>query len=202
MAGKTPYKAYNEYLKRIASSVGCITNEKLIGPHRSEIADGAQFVLSTGENVPIMVSHYYGDARRKRVWIYVGQVCRIIRDPRPDYGPYRVTTLKYKYQVLIGTASEEAEEAKEIIEFHYTQSPDRSGSVAFPHAHVRARAIARPFTRKVWSLHRVHLPTDRVSVEQFIEMVINDFGAKPTRRDAIRLLRENDRRFRNYRTPL
>jgi hypothetical protein len=96
--------------------------------------------------------------------IRVSQQYRLIEAPSATR-PWRVTTVAYHYTL------QEAEGA-EIISYQW--HPGVPNSVSFPHLHIRQGAgLGRE------ELQRAHLPTGRVALENFVRLLIVDFGVPP-----------------------
>jgi len=80
--------------------------------------------------------------------------------PHPiQVGQFKARTRQYSYRL----SKRENIEAAEILSYHW--HPDDS-DVRYPHLHV---------TR----VPRVHFPTSRVCIEDFVEMTIRYFGVRP-----------------------
>jgi hypothetical protein len=62
--------------------------------------------------------------------------------------------------------------------FSYQWHPKQRSSVTFPHLHLRSGAkIGRA------EFADAHLPTGRVALEDFVRLLIDDFGVLPIRSD-------------------
>ena len=89
----------------------------------------------------------------------------LIRDERPDLGPYRVTTRAYRYS-LSGPGG------IEYVSLHW--HPEGNSLVRDPHIHLGAALLSdsSPVTPKA------HLPTPRHTFEMAVRWVV-EFGVKP-----------------------
>ncbi len=98
---------------------------------------------------------------------------RIIEDARPDRGPYRVTTLNYRYLV--------ARRGRDIVRLHW--HPTGRSRVRYPHLHAELtiEGVAN-------SVLREHFPTGRVTYEGAIRWLAL-CGAPMARDDYEEILR-------------
>ena len=78
-----------------------------------------------------------------------------------------------------------------IASFHW--HPEGSGRVTRPHVHVYGH-------HGVAELHKLHLPTGRVSMEAVIRFLIEDLDVVPRRPDWDRILERHEEGFRRVRT--
>ena len=105
-------------------------------------------------------------------------------EPRQDdasSGTWRTHTLRYGY-TLFGSEND----PDEWLAYHYHPQT----GVAAPHLHINADAS---WARK--GLRKKHLPTGRVALEDVIQVVVEEFGARPTRSDWRKKLDVNRRMF-------
>jgi hypothetical protein len=67
-------------------------------------------------------------------------------------------------------------EGPEIVAYHW--HPGRRSPIDFPHLHLGAGSgVDRE------ELHKAHLPTGRVELEDVLLMAIQEFGVRPRRED-------------------
>jgi hypothetical protein len=103
-------------------------------------------------------------------------------------GPYRVTTAYYKYTL-------EDEHDGEILGYNW--HPDGPGEFRDPHLHLgNAAQIGRPELEST----KAHLPTGRVTLEDFVSLLIEGFDIEETRRDWKTILDNGASVFHKYRT--
>jgi len=116
-----------------------------------------------------------------RLFLSVTQVFTSGPDPKAP-GQCKVTTREYSYRLLrrVDVASEE------ILAYHW--HPNDS-EVRDPHLHIR-------------QVPRVHFPTSRVCIEDFIRMVIAYYGARPRMKHSewTAILGKNKRAFEKLAT--
>jgi hypothetical protein len=99
------------------------------------------------------------------LYFEVAQWFYIIEDAQ--HGPWRVTTAGYKYTI-------ETTEGEEILGYHW--HPDSLSP--FKEAHLHLGSGAR-IGRSELESTKAHLPTGRVSMEDFIQLLIEVFQARP-----------------------
>jgi hypothetical protein len=122
-------------------------------PHPLTLAGGLPVDLGSGVGLAIQVSQQY-------------RVLETNLDPRE---PWRVTTVAYHYTLRDS-------EAQEVISYQW--HPNVPNSVSFPHLHIGYGAgVARE------EFQRAHLPTGRVALEDFVRLLIIDFGVPPEKED-------------------
>lgn len=169
MAGKSEREAVQNFLRPLQQALSCITNKVLIHPgdYRLDIPYGLaveRFRLSSEQPLFLEIAIEY----------------RIVKDERPDYGPYRINTLAYSYILS-------AEDGKEV--FAYQWQP--KSKVQSPHLHVTC--LGRKY----------HFPTGRIAIEQVIRFLITEYKVKPRKerlQDWQEVLDQTQQRFERYRS--
>lgn len=117
--------------------------------------------------------------------VQVSQQYRVIENPDPRES-WQVRTVAYHY--TLGES-----EGREILSYQW--HPNVPGSVSFPHLHLQHGAgLGRP------EFERAHLPTGRVTLEDFVRLLIDDFGTPPAREDWLGVLEESRRQFESDRS--
>lgn len=91
-------------------------------------------------------------------------------------GEWVATKVAYQYQVHTNTGDE-------ILAFHWHPEPARPDR---PHLHLSPGAGALR-----GELHRAHVPTGVLSLQEFLEFVIRDFGVRPQRTEWASILAQN-----------
>lgn len=179
MAGKTPPKAVQDFVKPIQLALSCVTNAQITrsGDYRTT----ADHVLVVADGEPFALPRTSGSALRARV----SQNYRIVPAEGPR-GPWKVTTTAYLYTL---------EEADGLEILSYQWHPSGPSSVHYPHLHVgQAAGKPRP------ELQRAHLPTGRISLEQFLWLAIEAFKVRPRRDDRRDVLYRTLQKFEQWRT--
>ena len=111
----------------------------------------------------------------------------------------KVTVLSYSYAYVIGPNPDE----EPLVRYEYVPEQVARGDYPYPVGHMHIRATSRQYDAFMAShdkkpLHRVHFPTGRISLEEFIRLLIVEFHV-PTRNNdpiqALALLDESRRVF-------
>jgi len=129
------------------------------------------YALTVNREDPVRLARASG---RGHVAIRINQQYWVIR-AEGERGPLKVETRSYMYTL------EEAH-GREILGYHW--HPEGVSPFTMPHLHLGTGAkVGLP------ELDDAHLPTGRISVEQFLRFVIETFDVKARRRDWRRILR-------------
>lgn len=170
MAGKTPTRAVNNFLRPLRKVVDCITKTTL--RVQRSVQSEKPHVLFLGEGEPVALK-----ARDQRAISLTMIMGFQVVPAGGELGKYKVKTTSYFYQIL--------KDESEII--CYQWHPEETPKIWFPHIHVKGE------------LSKIHLPTGRVSIEEVIRLLIVEFKivGKSGWED---VLRETQRKFERYRT--
>lgn len=189
MAGRNPKQAGKRFIGPIKTAVACILRQ----PLSVYVPDGYEvdksIALSTPDFDPLPVKTDHGT-----LWVAIAISGQFIKDERQDRGPFRVTTTQYSFHL-----SDDEEQANEIIAYHWTPNAGK-GQRTFPHLHIGRSTLNAKYRSDPYNLHHMHLHTDRVSVEQFIMTLIEEFGVKPTNDKWHSVLHSSHGTFVRYRS--
>ena len=107
----------------------------------------------------------------------------VIREAEGDRGPWTASTVEYVYEV--------SDESGELIAtWHWHPSTVQANDEAhWPHLHAYG-------ARDALTLHKLHLPTDRVSLEAVVRFLIEDLGVVPRRDDWDAILKRHEAAFK------
>lgn len=155
MAGKNPHEAVANFLHPIQAALACFTPAVLV--HHRGYHVGRQNVLLVSDDQPINLRGAPG------LDLHFSHRYEIVRTDDPDRGPWKVKSLGYMYKL------EDAASAKELLSYHW--HPE--GKWKLPHLHVNA-FLPDPNRH----LKDAHLPTQRISVEDVLELAVG-LGAEP-----------------------
>lgn len=108
------------------------------------------------------------------------------REDDPGTQTWRTHTIAYDYSVYGAE-----DDPRERFSYHF--HPE--SGVEFPHLHVNVRPV---WVRK--GLRKKHLATGRVSIEDFIQVLVEEFDVTPRRKDWRDVLEENRRIFSQRKT--
>jgi hypothetical protein len=162
--------------------VGCVTGRRVdvsSGGYRVSARPHA-LTLAKGDAVPIR-----GGAN--------GLVMRIaqqyvIVQASDESGPWKVKTTSYAYSLR-----RRGTNGQEVLAFHW--HPDGPSRVTTPHLHISAGSGV-VFPR----LLGAHIPTRRISVEQFLRLILDELGVKARRDDWRKVLDKGQRDFEDWQT--
>lgn len=166
MPGTTPYEAYQAFVTPLASALACVARAK-IQPSAGGTAvlhkDHGLYLTRQGD------SDYLPLRGKPALELRGRMVYRLIEDPRPGYGPYRVTTRSYTYSLQLDTG-------EAVVDYHW--HPDGNSHEKRPHMHLGSAQLKRGGV--ISSKH--HIPTGRVTFESVIRSAV-ELGAKPLHDD-------------------
>lgn len=104
-----------------------------------------------------------------------------------ERGPWTVSTAEYIYEV-----SDQSDEL--IATFHWHPLTAQAGDgIPWPHIHAYG-------SREALTLHKLHLPTGRISVEAVVRFIIEDLDVVPRRDDWSAILDRHEQEFRQARS--
>jgi len=145
------------YMSPLQQAVACVS-KAVLRPTGYEPKATAHMLSSQQMPSPLANTDLYFDVAQ---WFY------IIEDRLN--GPWRVTTAGYQYTIETGGG-------EEILGYHW--QPNSVSPFKDPHLHLGYGAqIGRPELEST----KAHLPTGRVSMEDFIQLLIEVFDASPHR---------------------
>lgn len=171
--------------------MGCLSDQPLSLLVEPAYRTEARVGVMTRDLEPVPVRGGLGT-----FWLSLAIVGRVIEDERPDRGPYRVTTIRYSF-----TLSEDADESREILAYHWTPEAP-AGQLRMPHLHIGRSVLNERYADDPIRLHRRHIRTDRVSIEQVILMMIEDFQIAPLNARWYSVLSSSHGTFARYRRPV
>jgi hypothetical protein len=171
------------------SAIACISAQQPVTPHRR---DSANVPLNVFTREPISLRQLGGGP--SGLFLDLVHVFSVVEIDRPRIPrQWRTTTLMYEYRLL-------DRDQRELLVYHWqpgsaTRGPD------YPHLHVSASLTARVDARSSQEigLDKLHLPTDRVSFEAVVRMLIDEFGIAPRRNDWRDTLERTETIFRQHR---
>ena len=175
MAGRTPHEAVASYLEPMTKAVSCVTDTVLNISGGYDQSREHLAVLGSGDAIKLNGSPFS---------LRVLQSYRVV-EAADERGPFKVQVTGYSY------ALHDAGSQQEILAYHWHPRSE----VTWPHLYLGPGARVG-----FAALAVTHLPTGRIAVEDFIQVTIEAFGAKPTRGDWLAVLEDSRERFRRWRT--
>lgn len=176
MAGSTPRRAVENFLRPLRKALACVTDSQL---QRGGDRAGVDHALVVSGDQPFTLIRENGRVIRARVSLNY----RIIQSKEPHRGPWKVRTTAYHYTL-------EDVDGREILSFQW--HPRGVGALPYPHIHLRGAAREE--------LREAHIPTGRVSLEEFLRFGIEAFELRTRRTDWRDVLYRERRRFEQWRT--
>jgi hypothetical protein len=166
MPGRKPYEAFSAFVGPLADALSCVARARFAVSPDGKTAMGATHGLFlTGQDND-------GYARllgSPRLELRARMFYEIIRDSRPGYGPFRITTRGYDYSLR-------AADGCAVLDYHW--HPLGNSHTEAPHLHLgdaqlRPDAVLRS---------KYHLPTGRITFEAVVKIAIES-GARPMHED-------------------
>lgn len=187
MARNNPERAYRRYAEALQKAVGCITERRLtlIAPDGVQVGRPYSIVLNNGD--PVVLRSRFGD-----IAFDAGQRFRIVKDDDIRDGPFRAQTIEYWYALGL-------DNGPSLLTFHWTPEAESGAQRRYPHLHVGSGLISGAGTGDLRSFSKLHVPTDRVSVESVIRFAIEELQVPPRRQSWDRTLETGHFSFSSYR---
>ncbi len=167
MPGSKPAEAFSAFINPLMTALKCVT------PAWPQVSEGGKLDVGPVHRVSLT-----GWTESRRGYLRLSQSdiefrarlkYEIIRDARPGYGPFRVTTRGYDYSIRTtdGTA---------VLDYHW--HPEGVSHATYPHLHLGSQQL-RPDA----VLSRAdHVPTGRITFESIIRSLI-ERGIEPLATD-------------------
>jgi hypothetical protein len=179
LPGRTPHEAIQSFLEPFKAILGCVTDEGFVArggwllgvQQHARFQDGfAILTRRNGQALKLELRHRF-----------------VVRPADGARGPWTISTTEYIYEVA-------DERDDPIAAWHWHPGSGLPGdAVQWPHLHAYG-------TRDTLTLHRLHLPTGRVSLEAVFRFAIVDLDVVPRRADWSALLDRHEDRFRRTRS--
>jgi len=188
----TPAQAVRRYLAPFNQAMRCIHHGTLIAALERDYAAGQESSILLNDGDPLRLRA----ATPPAVYLSLGQRFEIVRDdalPAPE-GPHRVHTREYWYQFSL-------EDDRELFAFHWTPKTTDARQRRYPHLHVGSPLLAAEPPILPGQLHKLHLPTGRVSVESIVRFAIEELGVTPLIESWRDVLDVGQRQFDQHRRP-
>ncbi len=182
MATNKAHQAIQKYTGELQKIVSCVVNEVCYvfptGQDRLSLAWSSGTPLESG---PLRLKRNDGQS----LFVDINQQVDNPSVTKSD----TITTKYYLYSIL-------DEERRDLIGFHYHPELD-DDPVSYPHIHVYADADER---FSFFDLHRRHIPSGRVALEDVIEWLIAELDVIAIRKDWPEVLEGTREHFKEVRT--
>lgn len=159
MAGRTPAEAVNAYLGPLSRAVSCVTKGVLNVSPGGYVPEQEPHLLVFGSGFEVLRGGF----------VLTLQQGYAIVPAEGERGPWKCSTTWYQYSL-------DDAERHEIVAYHW--HPGGASDVRRPHLHLGAGAGVQHE-----GVARAHLPTGRVSIEDFLLLAICDLGVEPLRQN-------------------
>jgi hypothetical protein len=180
VAGKTPKQAVLNFVAPLREALGCVTASGIA--LRGSYVVGELYGLTVNAGEPVIV---YRASAQGHMRLSISQHYRIV-EAEGDRGPYKVETRGYMYSV-------ENDASQEVIAFHW--HPEGSSHVALPHLHLGYGAQIG-----LTELTEAHVPTGRISMEEFLRFAIETFQLRTRRTDWRSVMNRTNALFKKWQT--
>jgi hypothetical protein len=148
--GRTAREADNNFALYFRESLSVVTNAYL---QASAIGDLRILIYEP----PVKLQRKHADP----LYLSIVQTYKVVKGP----DGYKANTTSYQYSA----STKRGDAYKEILAFHW--HPDTTPNLKWPHVHINGFTDDGDFSH-------AHIPTGRMCIEDFIRMLIRDFGVK------------------------
>lgn len=180
MAGASPKQPVENFVRPLQRALSCVTTAVIDRQGGYDL--GVIYALTVNAGEPVRLARV---ARPSDIAIRIGQQYRIVH-AEGDRGPLKVQTVAYMYTL-------EDADGREVFGYHW--HPESRSPSSFPHIHFGAGAMVGRA-----EVQRAHFPTGRVSVEEFLRLLIEAFDVRTRRRDWRAVLQQTQAAFSKWRT--
>jgi hypothetical protein len=179
VGGRTQREAVRNFADSMQKSASCVTKSVLRLP-KNPYDESREMHTLTFPDDPITLR---GD--EDKFALSVRHQYRIVRG-EGLYGRWKVRTVGYYYEL-------QDEGNTEILSYHW--HPESRSPLIFPHMHIGWGSGA-----KVEGLFKPHYPTPRTPLEDFLWMLIEDFGVRHEHADWKKILKRGRATYEQDRT--
>jgi hypothetical protein len=181
MPGRSPTAAVKAFTKPLQIALSCIGNVhiSLSQGALGAVGETHSWTLNDGTRIPLGNGLFFTASMKFET---------LDRGRSEEGGRYRISTREYIYEVT-GPGS------RQIISAHWHPLA-RNSRFAKPHWHIGGVTGA---SDRVY-LDRAHIPSPRVSIEEFIRLMIEDLGVQPRTDDWDSRLRKTHKAFAAHMT--
>jgi len=179
LAGNTASQAVVNFHDPMKEVLGCFLKGSVsnrLGSHASHVPH--VFTIADGDPVKL--------AGQSQLSLAVTMHYRVVEDPRPDVGPFKVSTAKYIFELY-------DKAGRRVIGYHWHPDDEKS-PFRSPHLHL-GESLRGPNLH-----HKAHLPTGRVSLEEVLKLAVYSFNVEPIRGDWEKILNRTQERHEAFRS--
>ena len=182
MAGQTPYEAFDNFRAPLQKALSTSNQEAhlwALGTNGYSPGQEHALVPNAGEVVALTTT------TSRRMGLSSLFTYRIER-AQGERGPWKVRTTAYFHAL-------EDERSQEIIAYHW--HPRLGSNFNFPHLHIGVGIGAA-----LGEVHKYHIPTGRVALEDVLRLAITEFDVMPQRADWEDVLNEGQAAYEAWRS--
>jgi hypothetical protein len=167
--GRTAQEAVETYRRTLVEALSCVTRSYLAAENYHQPETQSPLVLNRFEQVPL---------RGVAIAIRVAQHYMLSQNRQAARAAERwsVSTRQYSYALEVP-----GEAGTEILAFHwhpaFVEEP-QGAPVETPHVHIGSAELRGGYLHR-----RLHVPTERVALEDVLTFVIRELGVTPLRSD-------------------
>lgn len=162
MGGRKPNEAVEGFLGSVQKTVSCVTRS-VLRPSKNGYKPTEEPHILTFSDDPVSLRHEEDFAMSIR------HDYRIVRGEGTLYGRWKVKTVGYYYELL-------KQPNEEVISYHW--HPESNSPLRTPHMHIGSGSGVT-----VVGMLKPHYPTPRMALEDFVLMLIKEFGVRYERED-------------------
>jgi hypothetical protein len=178
LSGRSPQEAALNAPESFKAILGCITSEGFVSRYERSRHD---MRMADFQDKFAILDRRNGQTLKLELYQRYAVV-----NAEGDRGPWTTTTTEYIYEVFDQTDDL-------IAAWHWHPMSGRVGDEAhWPHLHAYG-------ARETLTLHKLHLPTGRVSLEAVVRFLIEDLDVVPRRADWSAVLTRHEDTFRRLR---
>jgi hypothetical protein len=174
LAGKTSNQAVKTFLEPIRQAISCLTKH-VVTASGFDPNNGRPHVLTINNGDPVKLSSSDPIS-------FTFQMQYRIVEAEGERGQWKVKTAGYNYSI-------QDESEQEILGYHWHPNT----VLAYPHLHICSAS-------GVNLLRKIHLPTGRISVEDVLQLLIEQFKVRPIRQDWQKVLKRTKAGYEKFRT--
>lgn len=160
------------YAQPIRAALSCVIRVPMFTYESVEVNRSRSLMLV---NMPIELRRESSSERRAGPLNLPDLAVAILHDyhiVKDDDRSYRATTDSWTYQIL-------DDEGREVLAYHW----DSAETPATPHLHVGSVLMSSEIHYLSKTFSNLHLPTERISIERIVYLLIKDFEVVPLRDD-------------------
>jgi hypothetical protein len=183
MVGRNEQDALESYARPFKAALSCVC-EPHLGSLIPEVGRSQALVFRSGR-VRLLRDISVRDDDSPYLYFIFSQYYQVIEDVDAETRErFRVATEGWKYDIL-------DDERRELLSYHWHPQGQRG----FPHIHIGSVLLSaeKHYLGKTFSA--LHLPTERISIEQVVRLLIEELEVVPRRPDWDGILEDGQREF-------